>query len=132
VALLPQDEDEGEASTEEESHEEYIFRLSGFVLDYFEGSKAQEYLITMLSNLNDHISPPLLKNGLRKGLIKIIGENRKRKRRSVVGEGGDWEMNVFDRQGMDRGLWALSKGSVKMEAMWRNLTLSEDRKVMLK
>jgi hypothetical protein len=102
------------------------------VLDYFEGSKAQEYLITMLSNLNDHISPPLLKNGLRKGLIKIIGENRKRKRRSVVGEGGDWEMNVFDRQGMDRGLWALSKGSVKMEAMWRNLTLSEDRKVMLK
>lgn len=112
---------------EEEAHEDYIFRLSTFVLHYFEGSKAREYMIGMLTNLNDHISPPLMKSPMRKGMIKIVGENRRSRKRSE-----EWEMNVFDKQGMDRGLWALSKGSQNLEWLWRNLTLSEDRKILFK
>jgi hypothetical protein len=123
--VAPQDED-GESVSEEESHEDYIFRLSTFVLNYFQGSSAKEYLIGMLTNLNDHISPPLLESPMRKGIIKIVNEGRRRRTSE------EWEMNVFDKQGMDRGLWALSKGSENLEWMWRNLTVSEDRKILLK
>jgi hypothetical protein len=123
--VTPQDE-EGESGGEEESHEDYIFRLSTYVLNYFKGSSTMEYLIGMLTNLNDHISPPLLKGPMRKGMIKIVNEGRRRRRSE------EWEMNVFDKQGMDRGLWALSKGSENLEWMWRNLTVSEDRKILLK
>jgi hypothetical protein len=124
--VTPQDE-EGDSSGEEESHEDYIFRLSTFILNYFKGSSAKEYLIGMLTNLNDHISPPLLKGPMRKGMIKIVNEGRRSRKRSE-----EWEMNVFDKQGMDRGLWALSKGSENLDWMWRNLTVSEDRKILLK
>jgi hypothetical protein len=127
LAIISHDGEENE----EEGHEDYISRLSTFVLEHFQGSKAREYLIAMLTGLNDHISPPLLKIGLRKGMIKVVGENRRsRKRGTAAGE--EWEMNVFDRQGMDRGLWALSKGSEKLEGMWRNLTAPDDRKILLK
>jgi hypothetical protein len=126
--VTPLDEEGEELAHEEESHEDYIFRLSTFVLNYFEGSKAREYLIAMLTNLNDHISPPLLESGMRKGMIRIVGEDRKRR----MERSEEWEMNVFDRQGMDRGLWSLSKGSKELEQMWRTLTFSEDRKVLLK
>jgi len=124
--VTPQDE-EGESSGEEESHEDYISRLSTFVLNYFKGSSAKEYLVGMLTNLNDHISPPLMKGPMRKGMIKIVNEGRRSRKRSE-----EWEMNVFDKQGMDRGLWALSKGSENLEWMWRNLTVSEERKILLK
>ena len=124
--VAPQDE-EGESSGEEESHEDYIFRLSTFVLNYFQGSKAKEYLIGMLTDLNDHISPPLLEGPMRKGIIKIVDEGRRSRKRSE-----DWEMSVYDAKGMDRGLLALSKGSADLERMWRSLTISEDRKILLK
>jgi hypothetical protein len=133
VALLPRDVDEGEAYSEQEGHEDYIFRLSKFVQHYFGGSRAQEYLIAMLGNFNDHISPPLMKSKIRMGIIKIVGVGRPiRRHRAAARKRGGWEMNVFDREGMDRGLSALSKGGVKLDAMWRGLTLPEDRKVMLK
>lgn len=81
----------------------------------------------MLTNLNDHISPPLLECPMRKGIIKIVNEGRRSRRRSE-----EWEMSVYDEKGMDRGLWALSKGSENLERMWRSLTVSEDRKILLK
>jgi len=127
VSLVTPQDEEGESSSEEESHEDYIFRLSTFVLNYFQGSKAKEYLIGVLTNLNDHISPPLLEGPMRRGMIKIINEGRRSRRRSE-----EWEMSVYDEQGMDRGLWALSKGSENLERMWRSLAVSEDRKILLK
>ena len=129
--LTPADEVE---AVEDEGHEDYISRLSTFMLTHFDGSKAQEYLIAMLVNLNDHISPPLLDSGMRKGMIKIVTErgNGRRRKRVVVPRADEWEMNVFDKQGMDRGLWTLSKGSDMLEGMWRSLRALEDRKVLLK
>jgi len=127
-SLVIREDEDGIYSNEEEVHEDYIFRLSTFVLNYFEGSKAREYLLAMLTNLNDHISPPLMKTPMRKSMIKIVNENRRRRKE----RSDEWEMNVFDKQGLDRGLWSLSKGSPKLEDMWRNLTLSQDRKVLLK
>ena len=127
VSLVTPQDEEGESSGEEESHEDYIFRLSTFVLNYFQGSKAKGYLIGMLTNLNDHISPPLLEGPMRRGMMKIVNEGRRSRKRSE-----DWEMSVYDEKGMDRGLWALSKGSADLERMWRSLTVSEDRKILLK
>ena len=127
VSLVAPQDEEGESSGEEESHEDYIFRLSTSVLNYFQGSAAKEYLIGMLTNLNDHISPPLLEGPMRKGIIKIVNEGRRSRRRSE-----EWEMSVYDEKGMDRGLWALSKGSENLERMRRSLTVSEDRKILLK
>jgi hypothetical protein len=131
--LTPNDEVD---AVEAEGHEDYIGRLSSFMLSHFAGSKAQEYLIAMLVNLNDHISPPLLNSGMRKGVIKIVGGNGngdgRRRKRVVVPRADEWEMNVFEKDGMDRGLWTLSKGSDMLEGMWRSVRASEDRKVLLK
>jgi len=129
--LTPPDEVD---AIEDQGHEDYISRLSTFMLTHFGGSKAQEYLIAMLVNLNDHISPPLLNSGMRKGMIKIVAErgNGRRRKRVVVPRADEWEMNVFDKDGMDRGLWALSKGSDMLEGMWRSVRALKDRKVLLK
>jgi hypothetical protein len=52
ISLVTPQDDEGESTGEEESHEDYIFRLSTFVLNNFKGSSAKEYLIGMLTNLS--------------------------------------------------------------------------------
>ena len=132
--LSPEDDDP--PPREDEKHEDYIIRLSQFMLSHFNGSTAQVYLKAMLVNLNDHISPPLLEGGIRKGIIRIVSDDqpveRRKAKRKLGLRGDEWDMNVFDQQGMDRAFWSLSLGSEKLEELWKTVSSPGDRKMLLK
>lgn len=138
LEYLGLDEELGEHETE--GHEEYIYRLSMFVGDYFTGSPAQLYLRKMLSNLNLHISPPLLKTGVRRGAIRILGDGRQGvkggehglKRMQANEREGGWEPNVWDVRGLDRAQGILGRGSDVLDALWVNMTRFQEQKVVVK
>jgi hypothetical protein len=155
--ILGLDEEKGQH--EEEGHEDYIYRLSMFARTYFEGAASQGYLKMMLSNLNLHISPPLLKTGLRKGIIQIVSatgrrgvegrwiKNRdgrvqpgrglarvrglKRDIRTPVEDGG-WEDNTWTTDHLARAHERLGRGSKRLNALWGNLTRVEEQTVYIK
>ena len=150
--ILGLDEELGEY--EEEGHEGYIYRLSMFAKEYFEGSASQAYLRMMLSNLNLHISPPLLKTGLRKGIIQInknenkVGDGKEEvEGRWTKGRGGvlkrataprvpvvmgGWEDNIWNSDELERAQERLGRGSKRLQAFWGNFTRVEEQTVYIK
>lgn len=142
VDLLGYDEELGEH--EEETHEDYIYRLAKFVGDHFVGSPAQLYLRKMLTNLNLHIAPPLLRSAVRRGIVQITntktvgvkGDERYghglRRKRAAVQPQTMWEPNVWAAPELARAYAALSRGRKIVDTLWGSLTGFEERKVVIK